>query len=194
VQSLLGPVQDGQVVRAVPGAGTNVPIWILGSSLFGADLAAELGLPYAFASHFAPVALLPAIATYRRRFKPSRQLDRPYVMAGVNVVAADTDEEARRLFTSVQQAFTNAFRGTRGQLPPPVDDIERYWTPMEKAQVSAMLACSFIGAPRSVLHGLSSFVDRTGVDELIVAGAIFNHEARLRSYEMLADAAATARR
>jgi len=187
VQALLGPVQDGQVVRAVPGAGTNVPIWILGSSLFGAELAAELGLPYAFASHFAPAALLQAVATYRRRFKPSLQLDRPYVMAGVNVVAAETDEEGRRLFTSAQQAFTNAVRGARGQLPPPVDDIERYWTPIEKAQVSTMLACSFVGAPRSVLHGLSSFVDRTGVDELIVAGAIYDHEARLRSYEILAD-------
>ena len=189
VQSLLGPVQAGQIVRAVPGAGTSVPIWILGSSLFGAELAGELGLPYAFASHFAPAALLPAIATYRRCFKPSRQLDRPYVMAGVNVVAADTDDEARRLFTSAQQAFTNAVRGTRGQLPPPVVDIERYWSPVEKAQVSAMLACSFVGAPRSVLHGLASFADRTGVDELIVAAAIYDHEARLRSYEILADVA-----
>ena len=189
VQALLGPVQDGQVVRAVPGAGTNVPIWILGSSLFGADLAAELGLPYAFASHFAPAALLPAIATYRRRFKPSPQLDRPYVMAGVNVVAADSDEEARRVFTSAQQAFTNAVRGTRGQLPPPVEDIERYWTPAEKAQVSAMLACSFVGTARSVLHGLSSFIDRTGADELIVAAAIYDHATRLRSYEILADVA-----
>jgi luciferase family oxidoreductase group 1 len=176
-------------VEAVPGAGTNVPIWILGSSLFGAALAAELGLPYAFASHFAPAALLPAIAAYRRHFKSSRQLDRPYVMAGINVVAADTDEEARRLFTSAQQAFTHAVRGTRGQLPPPIDDIERYWTPMEKAQVSTMLSVSFVGSPRSVLHGLATFIDRTGVDELIVAAAIYDHGARLRSYELLADVA-----
>jgi len=193
VQALLGPVQAGQTVRAVPGAGTSVPIWILGSSLFGAELAGELGLPYAFASHFAPAALLPAIATYRRSFKPSRQLDRPYVMAGANVVAADTDGEARRLFTSAQQAFTNAVRGTRGQLPPPVEDIDRHWSAAEKAQVSAMLACSFVGAPRSVLHGLASFVDRTGVDELIVAAAIYDHEARLRSYEILADVAFSSR-
>ncbi len=174
-------------VEAVPGSGTNVPIWILGSSLFGAELAAELGLPYAFASHFAPAALLPAIARYRRHFRPSRQLDRPYVMAGVNVVAADTDEEATRLFTSAQQAFTHAVRGTRGQLPPPIDDIDRYWTPTEKTQVSAMLSVSFVGASRSVRHGLANFVDRTGVDELIVAAAIYDHEARLRSYELLAD-------
>ena len=187
LQTLLAALEPGQVVQAVPGAGTNVPIWILGSSLFGAELAAELGLPYAFASHFAPQALLPAIATYRRRFRPSRQLDRPWVMAGVNVVAAETDDEARRLFTSVQQAFTHAVRGTRGQLPPPIDDIERFWTPMEQGHVSAMLACSFVGAPRSVLHGLAAFVERTGVDELIVATAVYDHQARLRSYEMLAD-------
>jgi luciferase family oxidoreductase group 1 len=194
LQTLLGPAQDGQVIQAVPGAGTNVPLWILGSSLFGAELAAELGLPYAFASHFAPQALLPAIATYRRHFTPSRQLDRPYVMTGVNVVAAETDEEGRRLFTSAQQAFTHAIRGRRGQLPPPIDDIERYWTPVEKAQVSAMLACSFVGARQSVFHGLSSFVDRTGVDELIVAAAVHDHDARLRSYEILADVAIGARR
>ncbi len=189
LQALLGPAQPGQIVQAVPGAGTNVPIWILGSSLFGAELAASLGLPYAFASHFAPQALLPAIAAYRRLFQPSRQLDRPYVMAGVNVVAAGTDEEARRLFTSAQQAFTHAVRGTRGQLPPPIDDIERFWTPTEQTQVSAMLACSFVGSPRSVLHGLAAFVERTGVDELIVATAVYDHQARLRSYEILADVA-----
>jgi luciferase family oxidoreductase group 1 len=194
LQTLLGPIREGQAIQAVPGAGTNVPIWILGSSLFGAELAAELGLPYAFASHFAPAALAPAIATYRSRFKPSRQLDRPYVMAGVNVVAAEADDAARRLFTSAQQAFTHAIRGTRGQLPPPVDDIETYWTPMEKAQVSAMLACSFVGAPRTVFHGLSGFVDRTGVDELIVAAAIYDHEARLRSYRLLAEVAIAERR
>jgi luciferase family oxidoreductase group 1 len=194
LQALLGPAQRGQIVQAVPGAGTNVPIWILGSSLFGAELAAELGLPYAFASHFAPQALGPAIATYRRRFTPSRQLDRPYVMVGVNVVAAGTDAEARRLFTSAQQAFTHAVRGTRGQLPPPIDDIDRFWAPLEQAQVSAMLACSFVGAPRSVLHGLASFVDRTKADELIIASAIYDHHARLRSYEMLADVAIGERR
>ncbi len=189
LQALLAPAKPGQVIQAVPGAGTNVPIWILGSSLFGAELAAQLGLPYAFASHFAPQALLPAIAAYRRHFRPSRQLDRPWVMAGVNVVGAETDEEARRLFTSAQQAFTHAVRGTRGQLPPPIDDIERFWTPMEQTQVSAMLACSFVGAPRPVFHGLAAFVERAGVDELIVATAVYDHQARLRSYELLADVA-----
>jgi luciferase family oxidoreductase group 1 len=189
LRALLGPVKEGQIVQAVPGGGTNVPLWILGSSLFGAELAAELGLPYAFASHFAPAALLPAIATYRRHFKPSAQLDRPYVMAGVNVVVAETDDEAQRLFTSPQQHFTNAVRGTRGQLPPPIDDIDRHWSPVEKAQVSAMLACSFVGAPRTVLHGLMSFLDRTGVDELMVASAIYDHAARLRSYDRLSEIA-----
>ena len=189
LQALLGPLRPGQVVRAVPGAGTNVPIWILGSSLFGADLAAELGLPYAFASHFAPAALFQAIAAYRRHFKPSASLDRPYVMAGVNVFVADTDDDARRLFTSAQLYFRNAVRNARGEVPAPVDDIERCWTPEEKAQVSAMLACSFVGAPRSILHGLASFIDRTGVDELIVAAAIHDHQARLRSYELLAELA-----
>ncbi|MGA0594338.1 LLM class flavin-dependent oxidoreductase [Enterovirga sp. CN4-39] len=186
LQALLGPVQPDQVIRAVPGADSNVPLWILGSSLFGAQLAAMLGLPYAFASHFAPEALLPAIRVYRERFEPSAQLERPYVMAGVNVVVADTDEEARRLFTSPQQSFTNLVRGTRGQLPPPIDDIESYWSPAEKAQASAMLSRSFVGSPERVRDGLQRFVAETGVDEIMVASAIFDHEARLRSYDLLA--------
>ncbi len=186
LQALLGPVQPDQVIRAVPGADSNVPLWILGSSLFGAQLAAMLGLPYAFASHFAPEALLPAIRVYRERFEPSGQLERPYVMAGVNVVVADTDEEARRLFTSPQQSFTNLVRGTRGQLPPPIDDIETYWSPAEKAQASAMLSRSFVGSPERVRDGLQRFVAETGVDEIMVASAIFDHEARLRSYDLLA--------
>ena len=186
LQALLGPVQPDQVIRAVPGADSNVPLWILGSSLFGAQLAAMLGLPYAFASHFAPEALLPAIRVYRERFEPSAQLERPYVMAGVNVVVADTDEEARRLFTSPQQSFTNLVRGTRGQLPPPIDDIETYWSPAEKAQASAMLSRSFVGSPERVRDGLQRFVAETGVDEIMVASAIFDHEARLRSYDLLA--------
>src|SRR5690606_26984283 len=127
LQALLGPLQPNQVVQAVPGTGTNVPLWILGSSLFGAQLAAMLGLPYAFASHFAPGALMQALEVYRARFQPSTQLDRPHVMVGANVIAADTDDEARRLFTSAQQQFANIFRGTRGRLPPPIDDIEAYW-------------------------------------------------------------------
>ncbi|MEA2163553.1 MAG: hypothetical protein QOK37_1680 [Thermoanaerobaculia bacterium] len=187
LQSLLGPLQEGQLIQAVPGTGLEVPLWILGSSLFGAQLAAELGLPFAFASHFLPDALMPALEIYRARFKPSKQLQRPYAMAGVNVIAADTDAEARRLFTSAQQSFANIFRGTRGRLPPPIDDIETYWSPEEKAQASAMLRCSFAGSPDAVRAGLSAFLDQTNVDEIIVASAIYDHAARLRSYEIVAD-------
>ncbi len=194
LQALLGPVQPGQRVQAVPGAGLEVPLWILGSSLFGAQLAAMLGLPFAFASHFAPEALLPALEMYRSRFEPSKQLDRPHAMVGVNVVAADTDAEARRLFTSVQQSFTNLFRGARGMLRPPIDDIEAYWNPSEKRQASAMLACSFVGAPGTVRDGLAAFVAETGADELMVAAAIYDHAARLRSYELLAETQADAGR
>src|SRR3954462_9024840 len=142
--------QPRQSIRAVPGTGLKVPIWILGSSLFGAQLAAMLGLPYAFASHFAPDALMPALQVYRERFQPSEQFQRPYAMVGVNVIAAETDEAARQLFTSAQQQFTNMARGTRGQLPAPIDDIERYWSAAEKEQVSRMLACSFVGSPETV--------------------------------------------
>jgi luciferase family oxidoreductase group 1 len=188
LQALLGPEQPGQTVQAVPGTDTNVPLWILGSSLFGAQLAAALGLPYAFASHFAPDALHPALAIYREKFKPSAQLDRPHAMVGVNVVAADTDAAARRLFTSVQQSFVNMVRGTRGKLPPPIDDIETFWTPMEKAQASGMLSCSVVGSPETVRRGIRQLVEATGADELIVAAAIHDHEARLRSYEILAEA------
>lgn len=186
LQAYFGPVQEGQSVQAVPGAGLNVPLWILGSSLFGAQLAATLGLPYAFASHFAPAALLPALETYRDSFKPSPQLSRLYAAAGVNVFIAETDAEARRLFTSAQQQFTNLFRGVRGQLRPPIDDIDDYWTPAEKVQVSAMLTCSFVGSPETVRRGLEQFLEQTGVDELIVVSAIYDHAARLRSYEALA--------
>jgi len=180
------PARPGQAVQAVPGAGLNVPLWILGSSLFGAELAAALGLPYAFASHFAPAALFPALHRYHNAFKPSKQLDRPYAAAGVNVFAADTDAEARRLFTSAQQAFVNVVRGRRGRLPPPIDDIDAYWTPDEKAQVSAMLERSFVGSRETVRAGLEEFSKQTAVDELIVAAAIYDHIARLRSYEILA--------
>jgi luciferase family oxidoreductase group 1 len=186
LQALLGPAREGQTIHAVPGTGTEVPLWILGSSLFGARLAAELGLPYAFASHFLPGALMHALDIYRSTFKPSRQLQRPFAMAGVNVVAAETDAEARALFTSIQQQFAHLFRGTAGRLPPPIDDIDAYWTPAEKAQASAMLACSFVGEPATVARGLHAFVAQTRVDEVIVASAIFDHGARLRSYEMLA--------
>ncbi len=186
LQALLGPVQPGQTIRAVPGAGTNVPIWMLGSSLFGAKLAAILGLPYAFASHFAPDALEQALDVYRSEFQPSEQLSKPHAMVAVNVVAADTDAEATRLATSLQQRFTDMFRGTRGLLPPPIDDIDSYWSAAEKARVSSMMRCSFIGARHTVASGLEAFTARLQPDELIVASAIYDHAARLRSYEILA--------
>src|ERR1700691_68292 len=171
-------------VPAVPGEGSRVTLYILGSSLFGAQLAAALGLPYAFASHFAPAALMQALQVYRDKFEPSAQLQRPYAMVGVNVVAAETDAKARRLFTSAQQAFTNLLRGTRGRLRPPIDDIETYWTPPEKARASNMLTYAFVGARETVRAGLEAFIARTGADELMVASAIFDHGARLRSYEI----------
>ena len=186
LQQFFEPAKQGQPVQAVPGAGLGVPLWILGSSLFGAQLAAILGLPYAFASHFAPAALMPALQEYRSRFKPSKQLGQSYAAAGVNVFAAETDAEARQLFTSAQQQFTRMVRGTRGKLPPPIDDIETYWTPAEKEQASAMLKYSFVGSLDTVRSGLQQFVDETGVEELIVASAIYDHPARLRSYEILA--------
>jgi luciferase family oxidoreductase group 1 len=187
LQVLLGPLQPGQVVQAVPGTDTCVPLWILGSSLYGAQLAAALGLPYAFASHFAPDALLPALAIYRSRFEPSEQCPRSYAMACVNAIVADTDAEARRLFTSVQQAFANMIRGTRGRLQPPVDHIEAYWSPLEKTHASGMLRRSFVGSRETVRRGLEAFRAETGVDELMIAAAVFDHSARLRSYELLAD-------
>jgi luciferase family oxidoreductase group 1 len=185
LQALLAPAQPNQFLHAVPGTGTNVPLWILGSSLYGAHLAAHLGLPYGFASHFAPEALMRALDVYRETFQPSDQLARPYAMVGVNVIAAETDAEARHLFTSMQQSFANIFRNARGQLPPPIDDIESYWSPMEKAQASRMLACSFVGSPATIRQSLGRFVEETKADELMVAAAIYDHPARLRSYEIL---------
>ena len=186
LQALLGPLQEGQTIQAVPGTGLNVPLWILGSSLFGSQLAAMLGLPYAFASHFAPDALVQALEIYRAKFEPSAQLQKSYAMAGVNVVLAETDGQAQHLFTSIQQRFADMFRGARGFLKPPIADIETYWTPSEKVQASRMLACSFVGSPKTVQAQLKSFVEQTGVDELMVASAIYDHEARLKSYELLA--------
>ena len=183
---LLGEAKHGQPVRAVPGAGTQVPVWILGSSTFGAELAAALGLPYAFASHFAPDALFDALEIYRKQFRPSKQLGRPYAMVGVNVVAADTDEEARRLFTTVQQSFTNLVRGAPGKLQPAVDDIEEYWTPAEKHQASHMLKYSFVGSAETVRRDLESFVASTKADELMMVCHIYDHSARVRSYELVA--------
>jgi luciferase family oxidoreductase group 1 len=185
LQALLAPVEPGQLVQAIPGSGTEVPIWILGSSTFGAQLAGLLGLPYAFASHFAPGDLKDALHAYRARFSASKQLIRPYIMLGVNVVAADTDEAARYHFTTVQQSFTNRLRGQRGQAQPPIDDIEVYWTPAEKAQVAQVLIYSFVGAPDTVYAGLRHFIEWTGADELMVSTHIFDHKARVRSYELL---------
>jgi luciferase family oxidoreductase group 1 len=186
LQALLGPVRPGQTIQAVPGGGLNVPLWILGSSLFGAQLAAILGLPYAFASHFAPDALYDALNVYRTRFEPSAQSTKPYVMAGANVIVAETDAEAHHLFSSIQQRFTDMFRRDRGYLKPPIDDIESYWSPAEKAQASRMLSCSFVGSPKTVESALKQFINKTGIDELMVSSAIYNHAARLRSYELLA--------
>jgi luciferase family oxidoreductase group 1 len=189
LQAFLAPAAPGQRIQAVPAAGTEVPLWILGSSHFGAMLAAELGLPYAFASHFAPDLLIPALEIYRNRFKPSAQLDRPYAMVGVNVVAAASDEAARRLATTQQMSFANIFRGARGLSQPPIDDIESYWSPMEKAQAQRMLARSIIGSPATVRNGLDALVAETGADELIVVSDVYEHPARLRSFELIAEAA-----
>ncbi|HEY0414917.1 MAG TPA: LLM class flavin-dependent oxidoreductase [Gaiellaceae bacterium] len=188
LQRYLADPAPGQAVRATPGAGTKVPLWILGSSLYGAQLASMLGLPYAFASHFAPAALLPALAIYREKFEPSEQLAEPYAIVAVNAVVADGDEEARRLFTSAQQSFTNILRRRRGQLPPPIDEIEGYWTPLERERVSAMLSRSFVGSPETVRRGLEALVAETSADEIIVASAIHDHAKRLRSYELLSPA------
>jgi luciferase family oxidoreductase group 1 len=189
LQALLAPVQPGQKVQAVPGAGTEVPLWMLGSSLYGAEIAAAFGLPYAFAAQFAPAALMPALALYREKFQPSRQQDRPRVMVGINVVAADSDAGARRLFTSVQQAFLNMKRGRPGRLPPPVDDMDAVWSEAEKHDVSATQACSFVGTPATIGPQLERFIAETGADELIVATSLTDHAARLRSYALLAEAA-----
>jgi luciferase family oxidoreductase group 1 len=187
LQSYFRPSQPGQRVRAVPGAGLNVPIWLLGSSLFSAQLAAQLGLPFAFASHFAPADLMQAIDVYRRQFQPSAQLDRPHVMAGINVIAADTDRQARRLFTSQQQAFVNLRRGMPGQIPPPIDDIDAYCSPAERAMIDRALSCAVIGSPDVVSRGLQDFISQTRVDEIIITANIYEHAARLKSFGMIAE-------
>ena len=182
------PAVPNQAVRAVPGEGTEVPVWILGSSLFGAQLAAHLGLPFGFASHFAPAELDRAIAIYRARFKPSAQLEQPYVMVGMTVSAADTDAEARRLFSSVQQAFINLRTGRPGQLPPPVDDMDSRLDPGSRAMLDQALACAAVGSPQTVRKALAAFIERTGADELMVTAQVFDHAARVRSFEIVAEA------
>jgi luciferase family oxidoreductase group 1 len=188
LQAYFAEVAPGQRIQAVPAAGTHVPLWILGSSTYGAQVAAEFGLPYAFASHFAPAQLMPALDIYRARFKPSAQLAKPHAMVGVNIVAADTDAEAKRLATTQQMSFTNIFRGTRGLSKPPIDDIETYWTPMEKAQVAQMLGCTIVGNLDTVRAGVASLVEQTAADELMIVSDIFDHAARLHSYELIAQA------
>lgn len=191
VVELLGyfePAQPGQAVRAVPGAGIDVPLWLLGSSLFGARLAATLGLPYAFASHFAPDAMTQALDVYRREFRPSPRLQRPYAMLALNVVAAESDAEARRLFTTLQQSFVNLRRGKLGHVPPPIDDIEAYWTPQEKFGVEQALACSVVGSAETVERGIADFIARHRPDELMLTANIFDHAARLRSFDIAAAA------
>jgi luciferase family oxidoreductase group 1 len=173
-------------VRAVPGAGLRVPIWLLGSSLFSAQLAARLGLPYAYASHFAPDHLMPALQIYRDEFQPSEVLDRPYAMVGAQLYAADTDEEARRLFTSPQQQWVNRFRGTVGPLPPPIDSMDGRWNEGEAGQIAHMLRYAFVGSPETVRSRIEDFLAQTRADELILASQIYDHDARLRAYEIAA--------
>jgi luciferase family oxidoreductase group 1 len=176
----------GQAVRAVPGAGLHVPLWLLGSSTFSAQLAAALGLPFAFASHFAPAQMMSALHLYRTQFRPSEVLDKPYAMIGVNVFAADTDREGQRLFTSLLQAFVNLRRGRPGPLLPPVDSLDGQLNEMELAEIEHMLACTVVGSPDSVREGLQSLIEQTGADEVMITAQIFDHAARLRSFELVA--------
>jgi luciferase family oxidoreductase group 1 len=197
LQSYFQAVQPGQAVRAVPGAGLDVPIWLLGSSLFSAQLAAALGLPFAFASHFAPDALMEALDIYRTRFRPSAHLARPYAMAGVAVCAADTDEEAGRIATSMMQQRIQLRRGAPGPLPPPVDEIDALWSPTERSEIAHATRYALVGSASTVRRGLEAFIARTGIDEVMAVGQIYEHAARLRSYEILAgirDAMALERR
>jgi len=181
------PAQDNQRVRAVPGEGEQVEVWMLGSSTYGAQLAAILGLPYAFASHFAPAEMEHAIEIYRSRFQPSQRLDKPHFMLGLNVFAADTDAEAQLLFSSLQQAFVNLRTGRPGKLPPPVENYTATLDPMATAMLDQALSCSIVGSPETVRRGLEAFVARHRPDELMVTAQIFDHEARKRSFEILAE-------
>ena len=181
------PAAEHQPVRAVPGAGLRVPIWLLGSSLFSAQLAGQLGLPYAFASHFAPELLLEALALYRREFTPSDRLSKPHAMAAINVFAADTDAEGVRLSTSMQQSFARLTTGKPGKLPPPVDDIQAVLTPQQIAGAKSRLIYSAVGGPETVKTQIADFIALTGVDELMVTGMMFDNAARVRSLEIVAD-------
>jgi luciferase family oxidoreductase group 1 len=185
LQAYLAPAAKDAVVRAVPGQGTEVPIWLLGSSLYGAQLAAYLGLPFAFASHFAPALLMQALQLYRANYRPSARHPKPYAMVGLNVVVAPTDEEARVLFTSIQQRVLGMLRGQRGKLPPPVASMEGLWSPAEQMEVERMLGESVVGSPETVRAGLAATLERTQADEFIVACAVHDHGLRSRSYELL---------
>lgn len=187
LQALLGPVQPGQRIRAVPGADSNIPLWLLGSSTFGAALAGELGLPYAFASHFAPDYLYTALETYRSRFQPSAQQQTPHAMMGINIIVADTDNEARKLATTQQMSTTHLLRGERGPSKPPIDDIDAYWSPDERTQARRMLAMSVVGSPQTVREGLRDVLDRTRVNELMIVSDVYDHDLRLRSYQRIAE-------
>ncbi len=186
LQAYFEPTVAGQAIRAIPGEGTRVPLWILGSSLFGAQLAAALGLPFAFASHFAPDALLPALQIYRSRFQPSRQLQQPHAMVAANIIVAPTDAEAAYLFSSLQQAFVRLRRGEPGPLPVPVEAIETVTSEAERAGLAQALACSFVGSVATVERGLRAFLQRTAADELIISGHVHDHSARLRSFALAA--------
>ena len=187
LQAYFAPATPNQAVQAVPGAGLNIPLWLLGSSLFGAQLAAVRGLPFAFASHFAPAMMMQAIEIYRARFKPSAQLQRPYVMLGVSVFAAESDAEGRRLFTSLQQQFLNLIRGVPGQLAPPLESMDGLWLAEERAHVERSLSCAMVGSRETVREGLMEFIGRTGADELMLTAQIYDHAARLRSFEIAAE-------
>src|SRR5215475_10702647 len=188
VQELLyyfSPTRPGQKIRAVPGAGLNVPVWLLGSSLYSAQLAARLGLPFAFASHFAPAELKSAVSLYRGEFRPSLDLGLPYVMCGLNVIAAETDVEARRHFTSLQQSFINLRQGRPGQIPPPIDDIDAFCPPADRAGADYALSSSVVGSPETVERGLRAFMEKTRPDEVMVTANLYAHDARLRSFEIV---------
>lgn len=187
LMSYFAEPKAGQQVRAVPGSGLEVPVWILGSSLFGAQVAAALGLPFAFASHFAPAHMEQAVAIYRERFQPSAQLEKSHVLLAVNAFAADSDEEGERLLSSLQQAFINLRRGRPTLLQPPNEKFADTLSPYERAMLDDLLTCTVVGSPESVRRGLDAFVERTGADELIVTGQIFDHAARIRSFEIVAE-------
>lgn len=187
LMNYFAPAEPGQRVRAVPGEGQDVQMWVLGSSTYGAQLAAILGLPYAFASHFAPAEMEHAIDIYRSRFQPSARLAKPHLMLGLNVIAAETDAEARLLFSSLQQAFVNLRSGRPGKLPAPVENYEAGLEPMARTMLDHALSCAVVGSPATVRSGLNAFIRRTGADELMVTAQMYDHKARLRSYEILAD-------